>query len=120
MCQAGRHLLRTAAWQSAHTHTHAGKHAHKHAHTHPKKKKKKSAHMHTCRYFMVFTHPCMHTPTHHMQPRRWTRSRMNSQTAPEVRGRKGEREKRRKEAVSGKLKGETGSELQLEHMHDAS
>lgn len=45
---------------------------------------------------------------------------MNSQTAPEVKGGKRGREKRRKEAVSGKLKGEPGSELQLEHMHDAS
>lgn len=55
-----------------------------------------------------------------MQPRRWTGPRMNSQTAPEVKGGKRGREKRRKEAVSGKLKGEPGSELQLEHMHDAS
>ena len=46
---------------------------------------------------------------------------MMSQTAPDVSRRKGERQKRRDESVSGKLTEETGSELQTDlHMISAS
>lgn len=121
MSQAGRHLLRSAAWQQAHTHTHTHRGTHSDTSKHIQQKDTYT-HMqilydHTHKGASIHTPVCIQTHTH-TRARRWTRPQMNSQTVPEVTG--GKREKRRKEAVSGKLTEETGPELQLEHMQNPS
>lgn len=79
-----------------HTHTRRGTHSDTSIHI---KQKCTYTHMQTF-YEDARKSTGIHTPvcahTQHMQPRRWTGPRMNSQTAPEVRGGKREREEKKK------------------------